>query len=136
MAAASWALQQAIFAALAGNTALTALLGGPRVYDTVPRGTRPPYVTFAHSTVHDWSTGTDPGEEHTLTLHAWTEAHGSKQVIDIMAAMRSALHEQPLALTGHRLVNLRHEFSEVRRVPDDELYHGIVRFRATTEPTP
>ena len=51
-----------------------------------------------------------------------------------MGAVRTALHDQPLTLTGHRLINLRHEFSEARRDPDGETIHGIARFRAVTEP--
>ena len=51
------------------------------------------------------------------------------------AELRAALHDQPLTLSGHRLINLRHEHSEARREPDGETYHGIARFRATTEPT-
>jgi len=51
----------------------------------------------------------------------------------VIAAARDALHDQALALTGHRLINLRHEYSEVRRDNDGETFHGIVRFRAVTE---
>ena len=51
-----------------------------------------------------------------------------------MAAARAALHGQPLTLDGHRLINLRHEFSEARRTPDGDTYQGIARFRAVTEP--
>jgi hypothetical protein len=43
------------------------------------------------------------------------------------------LHDQDLTLSGHRLVNLRHESSEARRDSDGETFHGIARFRAVTE---
>ena len=62
-------------------------------------------------------------------------ANGKRQANEIMGAIRTALHDQPLTLTGHRLVNLRHEFSEARRDPDGETTHGIARFRAVTEPS-
>jgi hypothetical protein len=48
--------------------------------------------------------------------------------------VRTALHDQALSLAGHRLVNLRHELSEARREPDGDTTHGIVRYRAVTEP--
>jgi len=51
-----------------------------------------------------------------------------------MGALREALHDRPLAVTGHRLVNLRHEFSDARRETDGDTYHGIVRLRAVTKP--
>ncbi len=46
------------------------------------------------------------------------------------------LHDAPLTMTGFRLINLRHEFLEVRRESDGETARGIVRFRAATEPVP
>ena len=74
------------------------------------------------------------GNEHILTLHVWSQARGKKQAHEIMGALRAALHDQPLELSGHRMINLLHEHSEARRDLDGETYHGIVRFRATTEP--
>jgi hypothetical protein len=135
MPSAAWALQQAIFATLTADTPLVTLLGGARVYDDVPQGAAFPYLTFGQSTARDWSTGSDDGNEHILTLHVWSQANGKRQANEIMGAIRTALHDQPLTLTGHRLINLRHEFSEARRDPDGETTHGIARFRAVTEPS-
>jgi len=69
-----------------------------------------------------------------LTLHVWSRAGGKKQVHDIIEAIKSTLHDQPLTRVDHDLVNLRHEFSEARPDPDGDTYHGIVRYRAVTEP--
>ena len=134
MASSGWELQKAIFAALTADTSLTTLLGGARIYDDVPRGADLPYVTFGQSTVRDWSTGTDPGFEHLFTLHVWTRVNGERQAHQIMTALLAALHDRALALTGFRLVNLRHELSDSFRDPDGETIHGIVRYRAVTEP--
>jgi hypothetical protein len=136
MASASWALQQSIFAALTGDAALANLLGGPRVYDDVSVRAEFPFMTFAQSNERDWSTGTEAGEEHFLTLHIWSRAHGRKETQEIIGAVREVLHDQSLSLSGYRLVNLRHEFSDARREADGETYHGIVRYRAVTEPLP
>jgi len=134
MSSAGWALQQSIFATLSGDATLLGLLGGARIHDDVPQGADFPYLTFGHSTQRDWSTGSEDGHEHILTLHVWSQEHGKKQAHTIMDAVRSALHDQALSLTGHRLINLRHEFSEARRDPDGATVHGITRYRATTEP--
>lgn len=134
MASASWALQQAVFATLTSDAPLTALLGGARVYDDVPVRAEFPYVTFAQGAERDWSTGGEAGSEHALTLHVWSRASGRKETVAIIAALCTVLHDQPLTLSGHRLINLRHEASEVRRDADGETYHGIVRLRAVTEP--
>jgi len=134
MSSAAWALQKSVHAALTADVPLTALLGGPRIYDDVPRGASFPYLTFGLSTERDWSTGGEAGAEHVLTLHVWSEAGGRKETHEIIGAVRAALHDAALTLVGHRLVNLRHELSDARREPDGETYHGIVRFRAVTEP--
>lgn len=134
MASSSWSLQRAIYDALLVDAAVIGLLGAPRIFDDVPQRSAFPYVTLGQSTVRDWSTGTEAGEEHLLTLHVWSRADGRRETHELMSALRKALHGQPLPLDGHRLVNLRHELSEARREPDGETYHGIVRFRATTEP--
>jgi Protein of unknown function (DUF3168) len=134
MSSSSWALQQSIFAKLTSDAPLLALLGAPRLYDDVPQGADFPYLTFGQSLVRDWSTGTEDGNEHVLTLHVWSQARGKKETQEIMGALRTALHDQSLTLSGHRLINLRHEHSEARRDPDGETIHGIVRYRATTEP--
>jgi hypothetical protein len=130
----AWSLQQSVFAALGADAALTALIGPGRVYDDVPQGTQLPYVTLGQAVAQDWSTGSGGGTEHTFTVHVWSAARGKKQADEILDAVRAALHDQPLVLTGHSLINLRHERSETRRDLDGETVHGTARFRAVTEP--
>lgn len=134
MSSPGWELQKAIYAELAADSALTALLGGERIYDDVPRGAAFPYVTFGPSTTRDWSTGTETGAEHLITLRAWSKGGGQKEVHILLEAVRAALHEAPLTVAGHRLVSIRHELSDTLRSADGESYQGIARFRAVTEP--
>jgi hypothetical protein len=131
---ASWALQRGIYQALAGSSDLTAMLGGARIYDDAPQGAAFPFITLGQSVVRDWSTGTEDGAEHDLTLHVWSRAGGKKQVHEILEAIRAVLHDQPLMLADHHLINLRNEFCEARLDPDGDTFHGIVRYRAVTEP--
>jgi Protein of unknown function (DUF3168) len=130
----TWSLQQSIFAALGADAALTALLGAGRVFDDVPQATPLPYVTFGHASARDRSTASEDGTEHIVTLHVWSAAGGKKQTHEVLGALSAALHDRPLTLVGHSLINLRHEHSEIRRDPDGETVHGIARFRAVTEP--
>ena len=133
-AASSWAIQRGIYQALANSTDVTSLLGGARIYDDPPQAANLPFVSLGQSEFRDWSTGTEDGTEHLLTLHVWSRAGGKKQVHEIIEAIRGVLHYKPLALADHHLVNLRHEFSEARPDPDGDTFHGIVRYRAVTEP--
>ncbi len=134
MTSPAWELQKAIYAELVEDAPLLALLGGARVYDEVPRGAAFPYVTFGPSTTRDWSTGTDAGSEHAVTLRVWTKAGGEKCVHLLLEAIRIALHDTAPTLSGHRLVSLRHELSDAARASDGETYAGVARFRAVTEP--
>jgi len=134
MPSATWSLQKAVFAALTADAPLLALLGAARIYDDVPQSSDFPYLTLGQSVARDWSTASEDGCEHTITLNVWSQAKGRNEVHEIMAAARTALHGQPLTLDGHRLINLRHETSEARRASDGDTYHGIARFRAVTEP--
>ncbi|MFO1169356.1 MAG: DUF3168 domain-containing protein [Hyphomicrobiaceae bacterium] len=129
-----WSLQKAVFAALAADAPLTGLIGASRIHDDAPQQAAFPYLTLGQSTARDWSTATDDGAEHVLTIHVWSRAAGKKEAHAIMRAVRQTLHDQPLTLEDHRLVNLRHELSEATRDTDGETVHGIVRFRAVTEP--
>lgn len=134
MTAASWALQRSIYQALKNSAELTSLLGGDRIYSEAPPAAQFPFITLGQTVNLDWSTGTDEGTEHSLTLHVWSRADGAREVHEILEMIRNVLHDQLLALEDHYLVNLRHEFMEARRDPDGETMHGIVRYRAVTEP--
>jgi hypothetical protein len=131
---ATWALQRSVYQALAGSSDLTTLLGATRIYDDAPQAASYPFVTLGQSVIRDWSTGTEDGAEHNLTLHVWSRTGSKKQVHRIIEAIKDVLHDQPLMLADHHLINLRHEFSEARLDPDGDTFHGIVRYRAVTEP--
>ncbi len=128
------ALRAAVHAALTADAALTALLGGPKIYDEPPRAAEFPYVTLGETRVNDYSTGNGPGEEHQLTVHAWSRQGGHAQAHAIAGALLQALDDAPLTLTGHSLVNFRFAVADVRREADGRTYHALVRFRAVTEP--
>jgi uncharacterized protein DUF3168 len=131
---ASWAVQRGVYQALAGSSDITTLLGGARIYDHAPQAAPYPFITLGESVIRDWSTGTENGAEHDLTLHVWSRAGGKKQTLEIIEAIKDVLHDQPMLLADHHLINLRHEFSEARLDPDGDTFHGIVRYRAVTEP--
>ena len=130
----SLALQHSIYQTLSNATALTSLLGGAGIYSKAPQGQALPYMTLGQTVNLAWSTGTDDGTKHDLTLHVWTSADSAEKVHEIMDTVKTLLHDRPLSVEGHYLVNLRHEFAEARIDPDGETMHGIVRYRAVTEP--
>src|SRR5215470_6410382 len=124
-ASTGWSLQRGICQVLANSSELGSLLSGTRIYDDPPQAASYPFISLGQSMLRDWSTGTEDGAEHLLTLHVWSRAGGKKQVHDIIQAIKSTLHNQPLELVDRELVNLRHEFSEARFDPDGDTFHGI-----------
>jgi hypothetical protein len=134
MSTAATALRAAIHDALVADGALTALLGGPKVYDEPPKGAVFPYVTLGDARASDFSTASDPGEEHRFTLHAWSRQGGHREAHMIAGALLQALDDAPLAPDGCHLVNLRFSVADIRREADGRTYHALVRFRAVTEP--
>jgi hypothetical protein len=114
--------------------ALTALLGGAKVYDEPPKSVAFPYVTLGEARVVSFAAGDEPAEEHQLTLHAWSRQGGHREAHLVAGAVMQALDDAELALDQHRLVNLRFALADVRREADGRTYHAVLRFRAVTEP--
>lgn len=129
----SLALQKAAVAALVADAAVGALIGD-RIYDAAPRDAQFPYLTIGETRLADWSTGTEAGSEHRLTLDVWSRQRGKRQCYEIMEAVAAVLDDTGLALDDHALINLRFDFADVGRDPDGITYHGAMRFRAVTEP--
>ncbi|MCC6946944.1 MAG: DUF3168 domain-containing protein [Bradyrhizobiaceae bacterium] len=134
MPASAVSLRAAIRDALINDSPLVSLLGGGKIYDEPPRDAALPYVTLGEDVITDGSTATEPGDEHTLTLHVWSRQGGHKEAHVIAGAVLEALVDAPLTLDGHHLANLRFVVADVRREADGRTYHGIVRLRALTEP--
>ncbi len=127
-------LQAAIHAALAGHAPLVATLGGVRIHDHAPVNAVFPYVVFARAAAFDWSADAGDGEEHEITLHAWSKARGRREAVAVAGHLRERLHDAALDLVSHRLVNLRCEALDVAFVDDADAWRARLRLRAVTEP--
>jgi hypothetical protein len=128
------ALQATIYSALVNSQKMTELLGGEKIFDDIPNNEKPPYVVFGQSIHNDWSTGSESGMEHSITLNIWSEQNGRKEVLLLADALADALKNLPKNINGHALVNFTHEFTEVDREEESELFIARVNFRAVTEP--
>ena len=128
-----WPLQQALYTALTGDAALTALIGASGVFDHVDEGSNLPYVTIGDISQAQFGTKTTEGMDATVTIHTWDDVHrGLKSTKEIMAAVLGVLHEASLSITGHSLSVARFEFSDVFVDPDGLTRHGVQRFRFLT----
>ena len=131
----SWALQQAVFAALSVSDDIKELAGDPpRVFDAVPRDAAFPYIVVGEDGESNWDTATEAGSEHSLAIHVWSRGGGRKEIKLAAGAVRDCLDGASLALTGHTLIDLRFLSAVFVRESDGETFRAVVRFRAVTEP--
>ena len=130
MLSSAWALQQAVFAVLACNTAVQDELAD-RIFDAVPRGSDFPYLVIGDGA----ETAASDLIEHTLSLVIWSRGGGHRESKRIAAAVREALDGTPLTLDGHHLIDIRFESADYARQSDNETWRAMLRFRAVTEQT-
>lgn len=130
----AWQVQKAIFTALSGNSTLMTAIGS-RLKDTPSQDYALPYVHIGEIMTRDWGSKTFVGGEHSVTIHVWSKTRGTKEAWDIIDLIRSTLHEQDFALTGHTLILLRHASSRVFTDEDGTTIHGVTEFRALTQDT-
>lgn len=128
MALHSFELQKAIFSALDGNVTdgqgITI-----SVYDDVPENSTYPYVILGEETTANNGSITLDGVEHTLTIHAWSQYRGRREIKQIMESIYHLLHDAAITVSGASLVNIRHEFSTTLAENDGITRHGVMRFR-------
>jgi hypothetical protein len=128
------AVRRAIQASLVADTALVTLLGGPRIHDEPPRAATGPYVVYGDVEARDWSSSTELGCEQTIELVIWAPRSTETAVaLTIAGRVGTVLHDLPLAVTGHRLVQLRQTGLDVRRDAKTGLARAIVRLRCVTD---
>ena len=131
MALHSFPLQQSIFSKITTGT-LTDVAGTSitdKVFDDVPEGTPYPYVVIGEETSQNVGTKDKDANEHTLTIHVWSQYRGRKEIKEIMSEIYTSLHNSDITLSGASLVNIRHEFEQTLLEADGITRHGVMRFR-------
>lgn len=127
------ALLSAVYATLSADAALTAIVGADGVRDRLISTRKLPCIVVGTLETNDYSTATEPGEEHLLSLEIWSDAGGRRQIHAVAERIYALLHDARLALPGHHLVGLAHQRTESRRQPDTKLHVATLKFRAVTE---
>lgn len=127
------ALQSALYSALSGDIALSALVVG--VYDDVPQpvdagdSSAFPYVTIGESVHTGWDTDTSSGDDASVTVHVWSRYSGRAETKQIQGAIYDVLHRSNLAVTGYATVSVDWEQSESFLDSDGQTRHGVQTFR-------
>jgi len=139
----SYALQVAIVAKLRADPDVVAIVAAspvagvstPGVWDRVPPNAKRPYIVVGEIQVLADDAEGIVGSESFNTIHVWADDLGMKTAKRLAGVVRKSLHEAELSLTGQRLIEIR--FAETRFIndPDGVLTHGIMTFRALSEPS-
>ncbi|MEZ5957921.1 MAG: DUF3168 domain-containing protein [Hyphomonadaceae bacterium] len=127
------ALAAAIRAAAMENVAVQGLVAD-RFYDDPPPDVTFPYITIGRVESKPVDASEREALEHGVTVHVWSRYGGRAEALDVIAALRSCLHNAALDVADRRLVLLFALFTDVFRSGDGRTTHGVVRLKAITEP--
>lgn len=127
MTAAAWPLQQAIYTKVTSASTVMDLVTG--LFDEVPEGQPYPYISFGSITeVQDDAHG-QAGLATEVVLHIWSAYRGNKEAAQILAALTTVLHRQPLTVAGYEDVSIAHVRHQSLRDPDPAIRHINVAYR-------
>ncbi|MCO6186690.1 DUF3168 domain-containing protein [Rhizobium sp. L1K21] len=131
MSSAESALQQAVYAALASDGGLSAMIGADGVHDRQLTKTDMPYVLIREMTASDIGADGDGMQEILLTLEAWSAGAGHAEVQSIAGQVRAVLDDAGLVLAdGFSLISLYHRKTRIRRETKTRLHVAEMTFRA------
>ena len=117
-------------------SALTAL--GLTVYDAAPQAADGassaswPYVEVGMIILNVWDTYGETGHDFVARIHTRSRSGSMAEAKGIQGQIWTRLHRGALTITGHNLINLIRESSEVTRAPDGS-YHGVCAYRGLIE---
>lgn len=127
MADPSLAVQAALYARLSAEVSCP-------IFDAVPMGTEPPYLTIDSEMASNTSpiSGRDRASRLTY-LSVWSNYKGQREVKQIMSEVYAALNRRPLALSDGRAFGVRIERMSTNRDADGITYQGSVTVRVLTQ---
>jgi len=127
------ALQEAVYQALVADVDLGAVVGSA-IYDVVPPGKVPStYVSLGPETALDRSDKTGAGAEHRMTISVVTGRAGFQTAKLAAAAVSDVLDDADLTLARGRLVFLKFQRAQARRVQKGDVRRIDLTFRARVE---
>lgn len=128
------ALLQAVHLRLSGDAELTAMVGRGGIIDRLLPRPVLPCVAYGEIDSRDYSTASERGEEHFLTIEVWSEEGGRRLAQDISVRILALLDDAPLVLGGGMtLVSLFYRSSRSVRQAKTRQFLTEIRFRAVTE---
>ena len=135
----SWPLQEGVFQLLSTDAGVATHVSD-RIYDAPPSldAEADPdgiYVTIGDERVEDWSTATDQGAAHLLTIAVHAPRRGFAEAKQAAGAISDAMLGGGIAMSRGRVIQVRFVDARTRRGEGDALRRVEMRFRVTAEDT-
>ncbi|APE43817.1 hypothetical protein BOO69_10625 [Sulfitobacter alexandrii] len=131
--AGSGPLQAAVFDALSADASVAAVVGSA-IYDAEPAGNLPPlFVRLGSETVRDASDVSGAGALHRFTVSVVSLQPGFANAKQAASAICDALQDAALPLSRGRLVSLRFERANARRIDSGSARQIDLRFAALVQ---
>lgn len=115
-------VQSAVFARLNGH------LSAP-VFDYVPEGTKPPYVTIGEDTFTPDDTDDSLGGEAFVEIEIWSTYEGKKEAKALAKAIRDRMHRASLEVEGYSFAVAHWDSSDTFEEPDGETTRTVETYR-------
>lgn len=127
------AVQDAVQAKLAADTAVQAMLGSPvRLYDHAPPQTAYPFVRYGDQRAEALDTKDLTGLSITFNLECYSRYRGRKELRQVEEAVYAALHNQTLTVANGIFCQCQFATAEQTLESDGLTYRSRLRFRITT----
>lgn len=127
-------LRSALFAVLAVDSTLETILGPGRIFDGAPRGQAFPYLVLETLESRPLLTDLSLGAVHDLALTVFSRGQSRDEAAQAASRAGEVLVAGPVAVSGHRVVNLTLTNVVSRRLRDGRGYRASSALRAVTEP--
>jgi len=129
----SAALQAAIYATLSQSAAISSAIGDA-IYDAVPSGTLPHlYLTLGLETAKSRGDQTGSLSRHRVIVRVLSEAAGFSEAKGLAASVCDVLESSTMTLSRGRLVSMRCERSQARRIDKNRKRRIDLRFLALVD---
>lgn len=133
----SWALQEAVFAALTSDPTLAASIGD-RIYDAPPpfeadAAPDVPWITLGDERVDDWSTSDGAGAAHLLSVTITAPRRGFADAKKIAGQVCDVLLGGSLAPSRGQVAFVGFVGGRTRRIEKDLMRQVELRFRVLVE---
>ena len=122
-------LQTTLYAALSGDSTLSAMTEG--VFNHVPQGTDYPYVVISNMGAEDISSVASHKERLQALLNVYSDAQGAKEALDIACEIHRVLHQQSFSMnSGYILELLQVRETNARQLSSGKYWLVQVRVEA------